>query len=343
MADAPGARPATAVGMRALLRLAATGMTPPAVQTQVERTTQDQRRESTVAQTVVETAGRRLPQTAVSAGPAPAAPRGRMVVLFGTVAVFLLIAGVTGVIGLVAFSEMFDRGGTSSNPPTGPANAAAPATTTPPTPPPPSIPKLSNAKAASLCANIFNTYECAKAVERFQLGQAEYKPYAARSGKSLELTLRNGGRVTFLDAGKDADSVFYCLREYLPEVGYFVLHRQYYEGNSYVLVDDRQGSQFDVNGLPVVSPDLRRMVMTSFDLEAGYLPNMLLILRRDDAGLQTEASFSPQDWGPSDAVWVDGETIRFTMNHPTNEPGSYRKVPGRAVFRGGKWALETGV
>jgi serine/threonine protein kinase len=349
MADSAAARPATAVGMRAMLRLAATGVLPQGAQTRVENVTQAQQRESTVAHTMVETAGRRVPLTAASSGPAPATPAargGRAGLLVA--ALLLLLGGGAGLGLLVAyFSMSWDD--VSDPRVTGPTNTTVPSNanttnTAPPPPPPPSVPKLTEAKAASLCANILNTYECAKAIEKYQLGQAGYKALAARSGKSLELTLKNGGRVTLLDADKEADSMFYCLREYLPDIGYFVLHRQYYEGNTYLLVDDRQGRQFEVTGLPLVSPDRKRLVVASIGLDAAYSINKLTVLRLDEGGLETEATFDPQDWGPSDVEWVDGETIRFMMNRATDEPGNYRKTPARAIYSGGKWVLDaTGV
>ena len=53
-----------------------------------------------------------------------------------------------------------------------------------------------------------------------------------------------------------------------------------------------------------------------------------------------EFSLAPEDWGPSDPVWLDDSTIEFRKNVPTeDDPNSYRVERARLIREGGTWRL----
>ena len=75
---------------------------------------------------------------------------------------------------------------------------------------------------APVCRGIDETYQCGRAVERYQIRRAPR--WVSRVGKTLTIRLSGGGRKTFVDSDSvDLDAVFYTYREFLPEVGYHVV------------------------------------------------------------------------------------------------------------------------
>lgn len=202
-------------------------------------------------------------------------------------------------------------------------------------------PRQSNEQLAALCADIQNSYECAQAVERHQLKKPEYAGRAARNDKALRLQLRDGKSVTVTDSqpADEASVIKYSFRDYLSEIGYFVLHRQYYEGEEYVMLHDQTGKMFPLPSVPIISPDKSRVVTTFPGLSGGYSPNAVQIWRVTPAGLVQEYAAHPRAWEPTDAVWVDNATIRLTTRTFPGTDGTIRTRTVEMKLRENKWVL----
>jgi len=198
------------------------------------------------------------------------------------------------------------------------------------------------AQLDELCADIDNSYECAQAIEEHQLKNSEHARRVIRRGGELRLKLNNGRWQTLKDyqkANEDDSVIQYNFREYLPELGYFLVHRQFYEGRDYLMIHDASGRRFPLQDVPVVSPDRRRLITTSNGIMGGYDPNAIQIWRATPRGLVLEQTIKPQGWGPSGAKWIDNQKISLIKNLPSADRSTTRPAPATLILRG-RWRVE---
>jgi hypothetical protein len=98
----------------------------------------------------------------------------------------------------------------------------------------------------------------------------------------------------------------------------------FYEGGAYVLVSAQTGHQTHVLAPPVLSPDRKRFVAASLDLEAGHDPNGLQVWRVTEFGPRLEWGLDGgETWGASELVWRTPDVVEFTRHSivpPQTEP-----------------------
>ncbi len=197
----------------------------------------------------------------------------------------------------------------------------------------------------SVCDTLTNSFDCARAVEDLQLPDAEG---VARRGDTLVLVLVAGDTLRLVDeAGDHSDVVYYSYQGRWREPGHYLVHRQYYEGADHLLVDDSTGEQTVVPDRPLRAPDGRRFAVLSLDLVAGYGPNTLQIWSFEDGRTPVrEWETEPDQWGPTDGVWRDASTLRFTQQGFCEALGGRGRDmcerPALLRHRGGDWHLEAG-
>jgi len=162
-----------------------------------------------------------------------------------------------------------------------------------------------------------------------------------REGDRLVVARGGGGPPVVLqdDTTEGARFVRHAYRAHLASIGAHLVELRHYEGSSYLLIDARSGAATPLSGPPVVSPDGRRFVTTSMDLEAGYDPNEIEIWRVTDSVRQLEFSHRPDGWGPSDAVWRDTATIELRKHEMAPDGSSPRVTPLRLTRDGTTWSL----
>lgn len=199
----------------------------------------------------------------------------------------------------------------------------------------PAAEPLTEARRASLCAEIHNQYECSGVVEAHLLERGA--PGVARRGDTLTLALEDGGTRVLADHGTDADVTYYTYDGRLDRIGYHLVQVHYYEGGAHLLIDAATGEETRVAGRPAVSPDGERIAIASFGGVAGYVPDLLQIRRVADA-LPVEWELEPDDWGAGSPRWEDPTTVRFTK-WLICEPG--RTCEEEAVLRlqDGEWTI----
>jgi len=161
-----------------------------------------------------------------------------------------------------------------------------------------------------------------------------------REGCTLRFRTPGGEHALTSNLSEDAEHLGYVYRGVLPHE-YDLVEVRYYERRQYLIIDRTGRHQRHLVGEPVVSPDQRRVVATSLDLVAGIRPNALEIWRLEDQfAPQLELSIRSDDWGPSDATWIDAATIAFTQSF---EPFGDRKETARLRFTPSGWLFEPGV
>lgn len=156
------------------------------------------------------------------------------------------------------------------------------------------------------------------APERTQLDR--WKKFAKRDAKGLHLKLRNRKEVLVRNVEDDGEaSTHYEFEGYDPDTGFYLISVSYSEGNDYLLVSSKDGSQFHIPGPPIMSPDKKWLVSIMLDLDVQYNLNVIEVSRivggkidnyRRVEPRQTSVNIEPEEWGPSSAVWIDSGTIR---------------------------------
>jgi hypothetical protein len=194
------------------------------------------------------------------------------------------------------------------------------------------------ARLNDVCRGLLNSHECAQAVERAQLPR--YPRLAVREKGRLRLTLKTGRTVLLKDT-PGVTGVAYSFRDYLRDLGYFLVHVQLFEGDGYLMINDRTGRRYSIHDLPMVSPDRTRLATLSLDLEAGYNPNAIQIWRLTPAAMSLEWSLSPQDWGPAGGKWLDNATLSLVRQIPQGEyRHTFRQEPLLVKKGAAGWKLE---
>ena len=136
---------------------------------------------------------------------------------------------------------------------------------------------------------------------------------ATREGKILKLQT-NAGTVTFEDRINVGEgSAKYYLVSIRDTLGYFYLIRLFgYEGRGHILIDKKTGQTINLYSMPLFSPDGKKFVDTSLDLEAGYMPNLIRIFKSDGDKFAKEWEHDYQGMkGPANPVWLDNGAIVF--------------------------------
>jgi hypothetical protein len=190
----------------------------------------------------------------------------------------------------------------------------------------------------NICVGINNPYACAQAIEQHQL-KREIKGLK-RKKNQLMIRLDNGTLLTLVNKGNpkydDTSMANFSYIEYLPAIGYHLVHVMYYEGDSYVLINGKDGKKTDIQNIPIISPDNLRFVTASSDLEAEYNPTEIQIWRITAGGLFKEFSFKPSGWGPESPRWKNQNEVSITKVFLSNRPSEVVSI--RQGQKG--WQLE---
>ena len=135
--------------------------------------------------------------------------------------------------------------------------------------------------------------------------------------------------------------VVYWFITFYQQTGYFLVQMRGCEGFHYLMINAATGSQFTLSGIPIISQDIKRFVVTSIDLEAGYRPNRIAIFRFTDEGITQELSKEYTGAGPSDAVWVNNTVITYIEN--TSQDGGQTRIKKQVKLQltDGEWNIVT--
>ncbi len=166
----------------------------------------------------------------------------------------------------------------------------------------------------SACRNIENSYECAQAVEKMQLPR--YPQLVSRRGGTLRLTLKSGKVAELKDVnidGQELKTVLYSFREFLPDLGYYLVHEQPYEGSAYLMVNYQNGKRYPLHDLFLLSPDRQRLATVL--MSEAHNPTAIHIWRISPKKMTLEWSLEPKDWGPTDGAWQNNDTLTFAKTN----------------------------
>lgn len=180
-------------------------------------------------------------------------------------------------------------------------------------------------------------------MERHQLARRIYG--VTRQEQELRIELSNAKCVVLHDHEQQDDPtqvVQYSYRDHLSSIGYHVIAVQYWEGDAYLLVDERNGRRHFIDDVPVIAPDRRRLVTASDGGEAGYVPTRVEVWRVEPDTLVKEWSYAPKGcWVLSEPRWQGEDTIVFEASCASTPIENAVADEAVARFRDEAWRLET--
>ena len=160
-----------------------------------------------------------------------------------------------------------------------------------------------------------NTFVRARHLEGRQLANGAHG--VRREGNSLFLKIHGGQELELHDEGAGDSTMSYSYYDIVPALDAYVLHVQYYEGDAWLLVSRKTGARTKLSGLPVVCPDKRRFVTGSYDLDAGYNPNEVVVWAiGGDGSFKEEWKTEPKEWGPTFLEWLSPTRFRVRCEKP---------------------------
>lgn len=197
------------------------------------------------------------------------------------------------------------------------------------------------------CPEKDNTQECAI---KFEQPFLRAHPGLVQKEKNhLRIRLQSGRYIRIRDGdGGTLDPSSAGTRNVMELQGggrFLTIREQFYEGNSWQVLDLTTGKLTDVFGYPLFSPDGRRFVVSDFPQEYNEL--VFDIYDVSDAGVSRVFQGAPkEDWYPYDIRWVGNDSIRFSRQSTTTfsmkGPMPLTGGPSRLVFRNGRWTLDDG-
>jgi hypothetical protein len=163
-----------------------------------------------------------------------------------------------------------------------------------------------------------------------------------RNDRELQLKIASGSPVILRNTTvKSEKRRAYWFLTYYQQTQYYLVHVRGWEGFGYLMISTSAGNIIPFIDIPIISKDLKRCVVTSLDLEAGYRPNRITIFRFVDEGVKKEWSKNYTTSGPSHAAWLDHTIIAFFETTTINGGQSFSKK--RVTVQLGKdgWKIMT--
>lgn len=195
---------------------------------------------------------------------------------------------------------------------------------------------------------IKNSEKCAQYLENIALHK--YSKFAFREGGTLVIKLLTGGTTKFITKDTTSiDTIGYNLVEVYPDIGYALVHEQYWEGGTYDLVNLQTGQIEDINGWPLISPSKKFLVAINFGDLMGYTDSIIKIYRLARPHLILDWSLMP-NWSPSDPHWITDSKLELIKNsfspklHQSgkyvNDLDCYIKEKVTVILKEGQWQLQ---
>ena len=130
----------------------------------------------------------------------------------------------------------------------------------------------------------------------------------------LKIKLLNNTELTFKDTLADTDDIEqikYSLIHYFEDLGFYLIHLQYYETGEYMFINDSIGSITKIPDLPIFSPN-KKYFVTCVNSE-GYdlIESGIQIWYIHNKSLKIIWKYQSDAWGPTDPFWKNDSTIYF--------------------------------
>ncbi|MFA6273782.1 MAG: hypothetical protein WC662_01345 [Candidatus Paceibacterota bacterium] len=155
----------------------------------------------------------------------------------------------------------------------------------------------------------------------------------SKNGECFEFKFENGTTDKLCDEKRSGDIIKRYSFQFEKD-GIISMNIDYYEGSGNVLINSKTGEKVFTFGNPVFSPNNKRIISSSADLEAGYGPNGLQMYSiNDDTSIELKWVYEQQKWEPRQVFWVDDNIfyvakyqLVFSPESILNEVVNYSKI-----------------
>jgi len=146
------------------------------------------------------------------------------------------------------------------------------------------------------------------------------------------------GRVhSFVDvAAENASALYYNALETSVANRYVVIHRQFYEGDGYGLLDRKSGTFASFDGYPLLSPDGRWLAVAG---GGENDPGLLQIFEVADGKFRLAFDATPSGWWPRQVAWQSPTDLDYERATLAALPDSaVETIKAALVFDAGTWS-----
>lgn len=190
------------------------------------------------------------------------------------------------------------------------------------------------------CKGVDSSYGCARAIEQFQAGSVNGVYFSRAKGVLTLRTLKKPVRLQDRADDEPESDVRYSYLAFLPEVQLHVVHVQYWEGHTYLVVHQGTGRRQTLVGFPLPSPDRSRVICVSAAGESRYYPNAVEVFDLSGRQFKREYSYkpAPERWSPSEAQWLSPTSVHVSGTCMPDLQGA-RSCPAQLQLHGGRWSI----
>lgn len=183
--------------------------------------------------------------------------------------------------------------------------------------------QITQVEGKFVCPGVNNLQECA----------IQHEEAFLRKNNGLAVREESGWKIQLLD-GQDFriadENQRYNLLELAARGRFLVIRQQWYEGNSWQLLDRKTGILTEISGYPLFSPNLTKFVAASEDLDAQYSATVLDVYSVDASGVKLEfrgITAEYATWAPRKVKWRSETVVDFIHTTLTKETGDYHERP----------------
>lgn len=185
--------------------------------------------------------------------------------------------------------------------------------------------------------------DCLGFLERVVL--ADYQKFIVKNGHTLMVRPTHGKPIVFVgnpDGEGYEDYRSYHILGVLNPGRFAVILVGRYEGREVQLVSLDDGAIHEINGMPQVSPDGKRILVYSMDIDANYDANFIAIFRVVGSRLEKEFLLDGDNhesgiWGPIYAKWFSPSRVQFLRFTHGSDGSGYVSQPWELVRDKASW------
>ncbi|MBX7199219.1 MAG: hypothetical protein K1X51_07555 [Rhodospirillaceae bacterium] len=197
--------------------------------------------------------------------------------------------------------------------------------------------QITQVEGKFVCPGVNNLQECAIQHEKVFL----------QKNKALAVRDESGWKVKLLD-GQDFriadEDRRYNLLELAAGGRFLAIRQQWYEGNTWQLLDRKTGVLTQISGYPLFSPSMTRFVAASEDLDAQYSATVLDVYGIDANGVKLEFQGITGEhpaWAPRKVKWRSETIVDFHQATLTQATGDYQERPASLQLTASGWQIRS--
>ncbi|SFD13256.1 hypothetical protein SAMN05518672_101635 [Chitinophaga sp. CF118] len=144
------------------------------------------------------------------------------------------------------------------------------------------------------------------------LNHLDKSGHVERIDDSLIITLDNGHQEVFesnIHPEHDDSYTEYTYTGYLPDIKQYGIYGTYYESTDFLLINQATGETVHTWGAPIISPDKKYFICSSYDLGADVIANGFQLFSYLNGKIIPVGEINLENWGPGQVKWLDNKSL----------------------------------